>query len=335
MTESTEADPSSEISELLKRVLETYARLWQLETWLRRMVYVELRALLGDAWSQDLPKSGSFDADKRLTHMPTPEMNALSYAQLSELTQLMGKHWKCFESYLPPSDLWDAKLKEVKQIRHRIAHFRRGHVDDHPRLLQFLRDIDLGFWTFCTSYNNGQPILPHERDPVTRHFLSLDPLPWSEIAPKEWARVGFVDNSLVIGMTVEVLRRPWAEWVDVIDGKAGFFYDFVLMAHNGRKFDYPKFLDRTRNLHQHVAHVCLSSSENSVRLTVPAVLGVTKIIKIIDRIVEIAGHHVGRSRNPLAPDSDALADEWPEYVLGPKNPLTFLDPEMKCTFFNA
>jgi hypothetical protein len=30
-----------------------------------------------------------------------------------------------------------------------------------------------------------------------------------------------------------------------------------------------------------------------------------------------------------------LADEWPEYVLGPSNPLTFLDPEMKCSFFGA
>lgn len=30
--------------ELPRRVLATYARLWQLETWLRQMVYVELRA---------------------------------------------------------------------------------------------------------------------------------------------------------------------------------------------------------------------------------------------------------------------------------------------------
>jgi hypothetical protein len=335
MTEPAEANPSSEVPDLPRGVLQTYARLWQLETWLRRMVYVELRALLGDAWSQDLPKSGSFDADKRLTHVPTPEMNALSYAQLSELTQLMGKHWSCFESYLPPQDLWDAKLKEVKQIRHRVAHFRRGHMDDHPRLLQFLRDIDLGFWTFCTSYNNGRAILPQSKDPVTKHFLSLDPLPWGEIAPNEWARVGFVDKSLAIGMTVEVERWPWAEWADEIDGRAGFLYDFVLTAHDERQFDYPKFLDRTRNLHQHMVHVCLSSFENSVRLTIPAVLGSTKIIEIMDRVVEIARYHVSRSRNPIAPDPDALVEEWPEYVLGPKNPLTFLDPGMKCTFFNA
>jgi hypothetical protein len=32
-------------AELPKRVVVTYIRLWQLETWLRRMVYIELRAL--------------------------------------------------------------------------------------------------------------------------------------------------------------------------------------------------------------------------------------------------------------------------------------------------
>jgi hypothetical protein len=147
----------------------------------------------------------------------------------------MGKHWKCFESYLPPQDLWDAKLKEVKQIRHRIAHFRRGHADDHQRLLQFLRDIDHGFWTFCTSYNNGRAILPQDKDPVTKHFLALDPLRWVEVAPREWARIGFVDQSLVVGMTVEVVPRPWASRSDEVDGKSGFFYDFVLTAHNQRK----------------------------------------------------------------------------------------------------
>jgi hypothetical protein len=29
------------------------------------------------------------------------------------------------------------------------------------------------------------------------------------------------------------------------------------------------------------------------------------------------------------------ADEWPEYVLGPDDPLEFLTPEMRCSFFGA
>jgi hypothetical protein len=161
-----QAPIGDEVAEVPKRVLAKYSRLWQLETWLRRMVYVELRALLGDGWSDGLPtSSASMAADKRLTHMPTPEMNALSYAQLSKLQDLITRHWDCFAQYLPPPDIWTAKLAEVSQIRHRVAHFRIGHVDDLQRVLQLLRDVDDGFWRFCTSYNDAQPVIPATDDP--------------------------------------------------------------------------------------------------------------------------------------------------------------------------
>ena len=200
------ADPPApscfaEAEEVPERALRLYARLWQFETWLRRMVYVELRALLGDAWSRSLRTTG-FTADKRLRHMPTSEMNALSYSQLSALTTLIGDNWPCFEVYFPPRGQWDAKLEEISQIRHRIAHFRVGHVDDYARLIQFLRDVDKGFWTFCTSYNNPQPVLPQSYDPVVAHFLPLALLPWVEVAPNEWIQIGRTNREPVVGVIV-------------------------------------------------------------------------------------------------------------------------------------
>jgi hypothetical protein len=123
------ADQADEVPELPKRVLSTYARLWQLETWLRRMVYVELRALRGDEWDKDAPfPTNSYEADKRLTHMSTPEVDSLSYAQLSTLKNLISANWEAFKPYLPPQNIWDAKLDEISQIRHRVAHFRKGHL---------------------------------------------------------------------------------------------------------------------------------------------------------------------------------------------------------------
>jgi hypothetical protein len=78
--------PEPTVSELPEGVLDTYARLWQFETWLRRLVYVELRAFAGDNWTSTVRcAERSKDADKRLTHMPTPEDDPLSYAQFSEL----------------------------------------------------------------------------------------------------------------------------------------------------------------------------------------------------------------------------------------------------------
>lgn len=328
--------PPFECEGVPERALRIYARLWQFETWLRNMVYVELRALRADDWSSAfrLNKS-SFEADKYLRHMPTPEMNALSYSQLRDLTELVKGDWACFEPYLPPHDLWSAKLREVSQIRHRMAHFRVGHVDDYARVRQFLRDLDSGFWTFCTSYNAPRPILPQSDDPVTAHFLSLDPLPWGELESRQWARVGMVDHSLVVGVTVEVLTRGWATRTHEVDGVAGHLYDVRLIALDHRHFDYAKLLEASERVHSHLAHACLQTMEGSLRVTLPSVLGHKKVISVVEELLEAARYNVNRSRRPIARDPDAVADEWPEYVLGPKNPLTFLEPAMPCSFFGV
>jgi hypothetical protein len=124
------------VQELPKRVIATYARLWQLETWLRQMVYIELRAAFGNSWAQQVAggPTRSLSADLRLTHMPTPEQNPISYVTFSGLQKTIENHWTCFATYLPPQNLWTAKLEEVSQIRNRVAHFRVGHNDDLERV---------------------------------------------------------------------------------------------------------------------------------------------------------------------------------------------------------
>jgi len=323
------------LADVPAQAINTYARLWQFEVWLRVMVYVELRALLGDAWAKDLKKnSHSLQADKSLTHMPTPEMNALSYAQLSELIALVDGHWDCFAGYLPPKALWTAKLEEVSQVRHRIAHFRVGHADDLARVKQFLRDLDKGFWHFCTSYNDRNPILPQNSDPVAKHFLPLDPLPWGEFQPGKWAQIGTRDKSLAVGLSVCALRRPWAT-EPLKDGGPGYLYDFNLFAQDGRGFDMRDLLDRTQRWHKHLVHLCIESDGASIRLTVPTVLGTESVIDLVqafyDAALNAARHHRMLDEHAM----DALASAWPEYVLGPSNPLTFLDPEMPCSFFHV
>ena len=53
-------------------LLSTYARLWEFETWLRMMVYVELRARYGDDWKDHLPNEGNTGGaqsqDERFPH---------------------------------------------------------------------------------------------------------------------------------------------------------------------------------------------------------------------------------------------------------------------------
>lgn len=331
-----QSDGYETLADVPTQVVNTYARLWQFETWLRTMGYVELRALLGDDWLKDLnPFPGSLKADKALTHMPTPEMNALSYSQLSKLVGLVDTHWDCFACYLPPKSIWMAKLEEIAQVRHRVAHFRVGHSDDHARVKQFLRDIDKGFWRFCTSYNDTQPILPQSSDAVAARFLPLDPLPWVEFENKNWAQIGTRDKSLPVGLSVGVQRRPWASGA-LQPGNAGYLYDFYMFAQDGRGYEMKRLLERTQSLHKHLVHLCLDSDVASIRFTVPSILGNQAIITIVEAFHDAAINSIRRGRATLdAEGMNALASAWPEYVLGPENPLTFLAPDMECSFFNV
>lgn len=151
------------------------------------------------------------------------------------------------------------------------------------------------------------------------------------------ARIGHADPNLILSVTVEVLRRPWAERTRPIDGAAGYLYDVRIGARDGREFDYARFLDHTVGLQPHLVHICLENSARSVRFTIPALLGSSATIGIVERAIEVAGYTVDRGGawNLTLRTVQALADAWPEYILGPDNPLAFLDPGMRCTFFNA
>lgn len=337
--EATSTQPLFGIPELSPQVLETYARLWQFETWLRRMVYVQLRAADGDAWETKINTAKAKtpkDNDKRLIHMPTAEDDVLSFVQLSELKRVVAEDWALFASYLPPQTLWDAKLEEVMAIRHRVAHFRSIHRDDLRRVAQFLRDLDAGFWRFCTEYNNSHPVLPQSGDPVVEHFLPLDLIPWQQTSDGAWARYGSAHPSECLTVTVEVLAMPWANWSLPIAGQPGFLYDVTIYARGQRHIDYRQVMRATRPLHKHVVHICLDDGSKPLRFTVPACLGADRLNPIIQDFYDAALNSLrpGLDETPYE-TAKAYADTLPEYVLGPQNPLTFLGPDMPCSFFQA
>ena len=331
--------------------LTTYARLWELETWLRTMVYTELRSRYGDAWQSHVEGSShnQFQRDKHLTHMPTREILATSYLQLTDLLSTISSNWCLFQPYLPPKEVWDGKLHELKQIRHRVAHFRIGHRHDANRLEQFLRDVDHGFWHFCTSYNTEWTMLPPSKDPVAKSLLHLDPFPWTETEPGHWSRLGIADPNLRISVWLNVLRRPWlaSPPTDQIAGTPGCLYDTTIVARNSRVFDFDRFFATTDHVHARLCHICFGHGFDSIRVTVPALLGATAVADIFADLVASAENALTRrpgatpvteiltkaadEPNPV----DLIAERYPEYVLGPSNPMTFLDPDMPCSFFNV
>src|SRR4051794_27527519 len=103
--------PAQILERLPKDRLLLYAHLWELETWLREMVYVELVARYGGDWKAHIEGDSdrAQEGDSRLRHMPTRERLSISYILFSQLQKTIAKQWELFSEYLPPEDIWTAK----------------------------------------------------------------------------------------------------------------------------------------------------------------------------------------------------------------------------------
>ena len=301
---------------------------------------MELKSRCGNDWAEHIvgKRSRAQQADRRLTHMPTRERGPLSYITFDALIKTISKYRRLFAPYLPVRSVWDARLEEVSQIRNRVAHFRQGNDADLQRVNLLLNDIDKGIWRFCTSYNNPHPIFPPKRDKVAREFIHLDPFPWTLTENQVVVRVGSASPDMVISATIEVLRRPWlrSKPPAQIAGKHGYLYDVHIHARQGRAFDYSNFLHNTVRLHQLCCHIFLDSYGGTIRITLPSVLGASEIIGNIQELIEWARRALRPSQSLLERSRvDELAQEWPEYILGPDHPLSFLGPDMPCSMFST
>lgn len=348
--EQAPVKPDSDLLELTvdaapdapRRVVATYVRLWQLETWLRQMVYVELRAAFGNNWQQQISAlpGHTLANDLRLTHMPTPEQNPISYVTFSVLLKTIDNNWKFFEPYLPPQNLWASKLVEVSQIRNRVAHFRLGHGDDLDRVLRFLRDIDQGFWKFCTSYNREIHVLPPTRDPVVKRFYPLNQFGFAKVGKREWAMVGTtIGSDAAFTVAISAIQRPWRtnRASGRIAGQEGYLYDVVITGLDRRTFDYRRYLQDTERLHGDIVHICLDALNGNVRMTMPAVLGTRQVNKTIQGLIDWVPNSLHRSSKieNHTEENERLAQEWPEYVLGPSSPLSYVTSDMPVSFFSV
>lgn len=299
---------------------------------------MELKARYGNEWEKRVVGSASRaqKADSRLHHMPTRERGQLSYVSFDSLAKTISKHRRLFAPFLPVRSIWEARLEEVSQVRHRVAHFRRGHDKDLSRVNQLLTDIDKGVWNFCTSYNDSHPIFPAKRDKIASKFIHLDPFPWSQTGDGSIVRIGTASPDMVLSVSIEKLRRPWlvSRPTRQIAGKYGYLYDIHMHARRGRAFDYSNFLNNTKRLHDLVCHIVLDAHGGVIRLTLPAVLGEPVLVDVIERFIEWAERAIRPSQPALERGNVAsLAQQWPEYVLGPDHPLSFLGPDMPCTMF--
>jgi hypothetical protein len=282
-----------------------HARWWQIETWLRSLVYVELRAAKGVRWIETLRNALKLqEQDKAFRYMPTPDAQAqLAYADIGQLTTAIEGNWNLFEHALPAHAVWTGKVVELLNIRNRIGHCRRPHVDDLSRLHQTLRDMEAGALAAVHSFNRQSHVNEGWTDPVVDGWVRR----------QHDDAVRLMDHALgQYGTRMDLMwsRRPWAERhpnAKSIAGKPGYFWHANFFFGGRRAFDVRRFwddsyLNKARDL---IVFACVSVPPSSMEVSFSAVDDPSLISDVIGNCFD-AALHSQRISNPM----DVSYDDW-------------------------
>jgi hypothetical protein len=191
--------------------LAVFARWWEIESWLRLLAYLELRAARGQAWAEVLPNRAAHFAerDAENAYMPSADAtNVLAYLDAGELFELLGKQevWPLVQYALPGKRRWEGQVELLRTVRNRTAHLRRPHSDDLARLEQALRDLERGARAGLEAFNRQSP-LTDASDPL--HMA------WVEGQHKDARRlIRHADRNYDVGFGLFESWRPWVHSVD-------------------------------------------------------------------------------------------------------------------------
>jgi hypothetical protein len=221
------------------RSVALYARWWQLETWLRELVYVELRARDGRKWVDSVKTAiGRQNQDAAFTHMSSADSaNPLAYLDYSQLLQVIDADWDLFKYALLNEPSWEGRQEELKRIRHRIGHMRRPHPDDLGRLEQTLRDLEGGTFVALASYNRERYLTPKQySDPVTKGWVAGK-------HPTAMRLIAHAERQYDTSFELTYSLRPWAEPVGEAgpDGHPGAIWKAHFTIGGSRRFNLTGF----------------------------------------------------------------------------------------------
>lgn len=334
-------------SEVDQPTLKAFLRMYQFETWLREMVYLEMKANYGINWWNEseaalkrsrvgthLP-ARYLSKDKRHSHISTAENDPLWFISFEYLLKIIfdTKHWPLFKEYFTTKQILRARFEEIGPIRNRVAHCRALHAYDVARLEQLMKDFDQNFWRFCTSYNDHWYFSGAlDQNPVYRHFRD---------AACDWS-----------DLQIEYSVRPSARSRKIRpDLGKGIFYHVAFISRDSRYINYPKVLKYTARYHKFVLHIMLDSFQRVLRITVPSTITAQNVIEVIERFSDACRNNYEMyplvDRKPFGVGSSArrfgkanrpfeqIAREWPHYVVPPSHPYVFLDSGCPCSFFGV
>lgn len=264
-----------------------YSRWWQLETWLRSLVYIELRSFSGPKWIEALSAAAADrqERDQENRHMPTPDaQDLLAYLDASLLLKITHDHWSIFRKYLPAQKIWAGRVEELKAIRNRIGHCRKPHADDLDRLEQTLRDLNAGAFLAMSSFNE------HSRPRKE----------WSDVLVRDWIHkehdtarrlIDHADIQYETTFNLMVSKRPWADHLveDEVElgAKPGYIWHACWYFRGGKSLDlarFWKYLEYDRDL---ILMAC-AESPSSLQLSFSSVDDQKAISEVISRAFDAA-----------------------------------------------
>jgi hypothetical protein len=263
-----------------------YGRWWQLETWLRSLVYVELRASKGLAWVDKLPKNSESrqQGEQALQYMVTPDaQDRLAYTDASCLFNIMQDHWDYFKSSLLPKNVWAGRVEELLAIRNRIGHCRRPHDDDLARLEQTLRDINSGAVSAITTFNRRFNPGEDWTDNVVNSWVHMH-------HPTAVRLINHADRQYETSFRLQCSRRPWSEHPiqgQTINGVPGYIWHANWYFRGGRPFDLRGFWRDIEPFRDVIIMVCADSS-SSIDVSFSALDDEKIIVDIIGHCFDVA-----------------------------------------------
>ena len=268
-----------------------YARWWQLESWLRTLVYVELRAKFGTDWVQALPKQSGQrqQGDEEFQYMATPDaQNRLAYTDAAALFNLTLEHWELFEDSLLSKNVWTGRIEELRAIRNRIGHCRRPHADDLARLEQTLRDLDSGAFKAVSAFNNQWNASEE----------------WADVVTDGWAREQHEDAARLIRhaerqydtlFKLRYSRRPWVKSSNInktINGASGYIWHAFWYFRGGRSFQLESFWKEIESCRAPIIFVC-ADYPSSISVSFSAMEDSEVVANAIGRCFDAALYSLG------------------------------------------
>lgn len=286
-----------------------HARWWQLENWLRELVYVEMRAKYGEHWSRQLTpiaeKRASRDASEA-GYMPTADAHhLLAYLDLTPFLELIEQEWDILGHALLPERTWAGRMDELRVIRNRISHCRRPHPDDLGRVEQTLRDLEKGAFEAVAAFNRERSPARDLKDHVVDSWIRGSHIGAARL-------IEHCERQYDIHFRLRYTIRPWAnppKQSDPISGQKGLIWHGHWIFGSGY-VDLKKLwnVSLSENLKSNLVLVC-APSPAEVEVSLPAVDDAESVANTLERLFD----SIVMSRGRLS-DSTASSELWDHWV---------------------